>query len=594
MKSHFLTSFKCSLAICLMLAGCGASDINMSSPRVSVKGVAATGAPITGTVTLKDSAATPRVLTAGTKAGGSFTVDATNLIAPYVLRVDWSDASGANRMFAVAEGPGTANINPFSNATYAAAADASDSDALAPDQDPAVIKAASEKHGSVMRSLMKKLAPLFALYNTSKDPEHDDYEADHTGLDALFDDVKIVVSHGMIIVTNKKTGGVIFKASVNNIDAGTFYPENMPGNPGGTGTIDGATLYANNCSSCHGALASSSKQGRTAAQIQSAIKSVSAMGGITLTAAEIQAIASVLGATTPPPPATDGAALYASNCSSCHGALATSSKQGRTATQIQSAIGSVGAMSALSNLTAAQVLAIASALTTATPPPAACTYTYATWGACQSNNTQSRNLLTSTPAGCTGTPVLTQSCTYVPPSPSACTYTYDAWGACQSNNTQTRNLLTSTPTGCTGTPALSQSCTYVPPVIDGAALYAGNCSSCHGALATSSKQGRTAAQIQSAINGNTGGMGSLSSLSTAQVQAIATALAITTPPPPVIDGAALYASNCSGCHGAIATTSKRGRTAAQIQSAISSNRGGMGSLSSLTTAQIQAIATAIK
>jgi hypothetical protein len=93
-----------------------------------------------------------------------------------------------------------------------------------------------------------------------------------------------------------------------------------------------------------------------------------------------------------------------------------------------------------------------------------CTYTYDAWGACQSNGTQTRNLLTSSPAGCTGTPILSQACTYVPPTPTACTYTYGAWGACLSTGTQIRSLLSSTPAGCTGTPVLTQACTYVPPV----------------------------------------------------------------------------------------------------------------------------------
>jgi mono/diheme cytochrome c family protein len=60
------------------------------------------------------------------------------------------------------------------------------------------------------------------------------------------------------------------------------------------------------------------------------------------------------------------------------------------------------------------------------------------------------------------------------------------------------------------------------PALDGVALYAANCASCHGSLATSAKKGRTASQIQAAING---GMGALSNLTTAQVQAIADVLA---------------------------------------------------------------------
>jgi hypothetical protein len=51
-----------------------------------------------------------------------------------------------------------------------------------------------------------------------------------------------------------------------------------------------------------------------------------------------------------------------------------------------------------------------------------------------------------------------------PPQPTPCTYTYSAWSACN-NGTQTRTVVSSTPAGCTGTPVLSQPCTIVvePP-----------------------------------------------------------------------------------------------------------------------------------
>lgn len=57
-----------------------------------------------------------------------------------------------------------------------------------------------------------------------------------------------------------------------------------------------------------------------------------------------------------------------------------------------------------------------------------------------------------------------------------------------------------------------------------------------------------------------------------------------------IDGLALYSAHCASCHNPLTISEKKGRTAAQTQSAIAANRGGMGSLSTLTTAQIQAIA----
>jgi hypothetical protein len=157
----------------------------------------------------------------------------------------------------------------------------------------------------------------------------------------------------------------------------------------------------------------------------------------------------------------------------------------------------------------------------AAPPPAPTTcssFTYSAFGACQPDGTQTRTVLTSSPAGCTGgAPVLSQACTYTAPQPSTCTsFTYSAWGACQPNGTQARTLTSSSPAGCTGgTPVLSQSCTYV----DGAALYTQYCAGCHG----TSKKGSSATSIQSAIDSNKGGMGSLSFLTPAQVAAIAAA-----------------------------------------------------------------------
>ena len=113
---------------------------------------------------------------------------------------------------------------------------------------------------------------------------------------------------------------------------------------------------------------------------------------------------------------------------------------------------------------AANLPANPAAATTTTPtPPAACTYSYSTWGTCQADGTQTRTLTSALPIGCTGTPVLIQSCTAPAPPPAACTYTYSAWGACQTNGTQTRTIAAASPSGCVGTPVLTQSCTPPTP-----------------------------------------------------------------------------------------------------------------------------------
>ena len=598
-KNLFTGITVCLVFLSVVFAGCGSTVKEERAPG-TLQGVAATGAPVHGTVTLTDASSSPKVRTTATGADGSFAFTLGGLTAPFILKAQWTDSTGTNQLYAFAEGAGTTNINPFTDVAFVAAVGATDSSSVSTSPDAEMFRAASRNKRTIMQQLMNKLEPLFALYGTDSDPDSDHYDANHTGLDALLDDIVITIKNRTVTVTDRRTSKTIFTAPVSDIDSGTFYPENMPGQPGqvdgaklyadncsschgslassevkgksasdiqeaiekdtgGMGsldsltalqiqaiaaalaggstttpppptTTDGATLYADYCASCHGALASSSKRGATASAITAAINNnTGRMGSLSnLTASQISAIAAALagGTTTPPPPpptTTDGATLYADYCASCHGALASSSKKGTTASAITAAINNnTGRMGSLSNLTSTQISAIAAVLagSTTPPPPATCTYTYSVWGSCQSSNTQTRTLLSSSPAGCTGTPVLTQSCTYVAPPPAACTYTYSAWGTCQSNNTQTRTVLTTSPNGCTGTPALTQSCTYVAP-IDGAALYTQYCYGCH----RNNKKGSSASAIQNAINSDRGGMGTtaLKALTPAQIAAISAA-----------------------------------------------------------------------
>jgi hypothetical protein len=156
--------------------------------------------------------------------------------------------------------------------------------------------------------------------------------------------------------------------------------------------------------------------------------------------------------------------------------------------------------------------------------PGTCTsFTYSDFGACQPGNSQSRTVLTSLPASCTGgSPITSQACTYVPPVNACTAFTYSAYGSCQSDSTQSRTVLTSLPASCTGgSPITSQACTYVPPGIDGPALYTQYCSGCHG----NRYKGAAASDTKSAIDNNVGGMGSaaLRALTPAQLDAIAAA-----------------------------------------------------------------------
>jgi len=281
----------------------------------------------------------------------------------------------------------------------------------------------------------------------------------------------------------------------------------------------------------------------------------------------------VIDAPAPPPPVVDGPTLYTNNCAACHGALATSSKLNRSASQIQSAIdANTGGMGGFSGLTSTEVQAIADALFSATPPPPP--------------PTDGPTLYTNNCSACHG-PLATSSKLNRSASQIIAAIGANTGGMGGLNGLTQTEIQSIADALVTVTPP-------PPPPTDGPTLYDNNCSACHGALATSSKLNRSASQIQAAINANTGGMGGLSGLTPADLTAIADALVSTTPPPPPpTDGPTLYNNNCSACHGPLATSSKLNRSASQIQAAINANTGGMGGLSGLTSTDVQTIADAL-
>jgi mono/diheme cytochrome c family protein len=137
-------------------------------------------------------------------------------------------------------------------------------------------------------------------------------------------------------------------------------------------------------------------------------------------------------------------------------------------------------------------------------------------------------------------------------------------------------------------PSSGASHTHTWIIQGGSVLYEKNCYNCH----TNDKRG----QGPMNVSFNTSQTSAVRSPGSAPVSTAAAAtpdpnyapLAASAAP----DGAALYASQCAGCHGALATSTKSNRTAAQIRTAITTV-GQMNSLGVLTDAQLQAIATAL-
>ena len=194
------------LATLLLLSGCGGGGGAAPAPPSAVSGVAAAGLVIAGQVYLKDSAASPRVLTHPT-SDGRYSFDVTGLTRPFMLKVVGTVAGGAPyTLYSLAADQGTANLNPLSNLLVAKAAASGDLAGLydAPDRSGMPVVAA--KLGQALAEVRSTLGPLLQSFGAAAvDPITGAYQANGSGLDGMLDVVKIeVAGTGIITITDTR------------------------------------------------------------------------------------------------------------------------------------------------------------------------------------------------------------------------------------------------------------------------------------------------------------------------------------------------------------------------------------------------------
>ncbi len=215
------------LLIGALIAGCGSGgggggDGAGVSPQ-AVSGVAATGSPLVGQVTLRDSSSVRKDKVTVIANDGSFSIDVADMQGPFILKATGSADGVSRTMFSFADKPGTVNINPLSTVAVASAAGVDDPATVFDKPDAATLdKIKSGMPGSVNTLKLKLKVLLDGFSVASADPIRDPFTADHTGLDGLFDNVKIVLAKGTLTITNAATGAVIFTAEVRDVASGRF------------------------------------------------------------------------------------------------------------------------------------------------------------------------------------------------------------------------------------------------------------------------------------------------------------------------------------------------------------------------------------
>lgn len=201
-------------ATALVVSACGGSG-GTASPSSTVSGTAAAGAPIIGTVTIKDST-TPNAQkrTVTIEANGNYTVDVTGLKAPYMVRADGYVGGNEYHLYSAgtsADVGGTINITPLTDLIVANIAG---SVAETYFQNGSFTGLTAAQLTAQADALKAKLLPILQAVGVSSsiDLLRASFSTDHTGLDAALDIIRVNTADattGAATITNIITNQTI-------------------------------------------------------------------------------------------------------------------------------------------------------------------------------------------------------------------------------------------------------------------------------------------------------------------------------------------------------------------------------------------------
>ena len=214
-----------SSALLLALVGCGGGG---SAPAPSVSGVAATGAPLSGTAYLKDAAGNPEMSTTINGQNGAFSFNVSGKTAPYMLR--------AGSLYSMSGGPGTANINPLSNlmvAEMGGFTNMSSMNSFYRNPSPTTMNTMFANMSTARLHLRQTMAPLMNAYGISNaDPIAGPFSIGQ-GMDRMFDDVKMGIDQNGNVTMMYVSGTQVYSGPMGNMAGGTMMSNNImtPGAP---------------------------------------------------------------------------------------------------------------------------------------------------------------------------------------------------------------------------------------------------------------------------------------------------------------------------------------------------------------------------
>jgi alpha-glucosidase (family GH31 glycosyl hydrolase)/beta-glucosidase/6-phospho-beta-glucosidase/beta-galactosidase len=195
-----------SITILIFFCGCENSD-NVDLKPANLEGMAVSGAPITGSVVVRDDLGHYSSAAIGTD--GSFQIDVTDMSPPFVLWSEDNDDS-TKKYYSLKKSSGYVNVSPATNAILA----------IALKQNPEVYFQNSNVNmpdDTAIESATITLTKKLSLYYDDQvpadfDPMYDEFEANNKGFDRVLELVDMTIDkENKISAVEKKTGIVLYE-----------------------------------------------------------------------------------------------------------------------------------------------------------------------------------------------------------------------------------------------------------------------------------------------------------------------------------------------------------------------------------------------
>lgn len=207
----------------LLLSACGGDGDGSPAPSTMLSGTAAAGAPIIGSVTIKDSTApTALTKTVSIAADGKYTVDVSGMMAPYMVRADGYVGGNEYHLYSAgtaADVGGTINVTPLTDLIVANIAG---SVAKTYFDNGSFSGLTAAQLSTESEALKAKLLPVLQAVGVSDsiDLLRASFSTDHTGLDAALDVLRVTTdtNTGVATITNIITQ----QQMTSNVTTGTY------------------------------------------------------------------------------------------------------------------------------------------------------------------------------------------------------------------------------------------------------------------------------------------------------------------------------------------------------------------------------------